>query len=212
MRAGTHAELAAKMGFGTAPAVIMLGRTLHRFRHGEHKERFGKGTHFWAALDARAAEVQAELDKEEAKRFVRPSRYKCAAPGCPVEASKGSMLRACAGKCEDAYKPRYCTKECQVPDWKTHKRMCKPGLEAPQSEAPPPSRSPIDPSFTAGRFEMSPDLSLPTQPKNPTFKTARNGEYSVEIGGISVHTSPSQLSSQEIKELAQKVKVLSGEK
>jgi hypothetical protein len=59
---------------------------------------------------------------------------------------------------------------------------------------------------------MSPDLSLPTQSKNPTFKIARSGEYSVEIGGINVHTSPSQLSSQEIKELAQKVKVLSGEK
>ncbi|KAJ7328276.1 hypothetical protein DFH08DRAFT_940585 [Mycena albidolilacea] len=54
---------------------------------------------------------------------------------------------------------------------------------------------------------MSPDWSLTTQSKNPTFKTSRNGEYSVEIGSINVHTSPSQLSSQEIKELAQKVKV-----
>ncbi|KAJ7757840.1 hypothetical protein B0H14DRAFT_2634844 [Mycena olivaceomarginata] len=144
MRAGTHAELAAKMGFGTAPAMIMLGRTLHRFRHGDHKETF-------------TTEVQAELDKEDAKRFVRPSRYKCAASGCPVEASKGSMLRACAGKCEDAYKPRYCTKECQVAS------------------------------------------------KNPIFKTTRNGEYSVDIDGINVHTSLSQLSALGFKELAQKV-------
>ncbi|KAJ7851538.1 hypothetical protein B0H14DRAFT_3660995 [Mycena olivaceomarginata] len=214
MRAGIHAELAAKVGLGTAPGMIMLGRTLHRFRHGEHKETFSKWTHFWAAVDARAAEVQAELDKEDAKRFVRPSRYKCAAPGYPVEASEGSMLRAsgCAGKCEDAYKPRYCTKECQVADWKTHKRMCKSGLEALQSEAPPPSRSPMDPSFTGGHSEISPDWSLPTQSKNPTFKTARNGEYSVEIGGINVHTSPSQLSAQGVKELAQKVKVLSADK
>ncbi|KAJ7857432.1 hypothetical protein B0H14DRAFT_2578324 [Mycena olivaceomarginata] len=185
MRAGTHAELAAKMGLGTAPAVIMLGRTLHRFRHGEHKETPGKWTDFWAAVDTCPAEVQAELHKEDAKRFVRPSRYKCAAPGFPVEASKGS-----AGKCEDAYKPRYCTKECQVADGKTHKRMCKPGLEAPQSEAPLPSRSPMNPSFTVGRFEMSPDWSLPTQSKNPTFKTVRNREYSVEIGGINVHSYP----------------------
>ncbi|KAJ7904055.1 hypothetical protein B0H13DRAFT_1474707, partial [Mycena leptocephala] len=83
--------------------------------------------HLWAAYDARVAEVQAEQDAEEAKRFVRPSRYECAAPGCPIEASKGKMLRACAGKCEEPYKPRYCTKECQIADWKNHKSMCKPG-------------------------------------------------------------------------------------
>jgi hypothetical protein len=95
MRAGTHAELAAQLGLGSAPNVLLLGKTLHNFRYGEHKEAFGKWTHLWAAVDARTVEMQAELDKEEAKRFVRPSRYKCAAPGCPVVASKGNMLRAC---------------------------------------------------------------------------------------------------------------------
>jgi hypothetical protein len=59
---------------------------------------------------------------------------------------------------------------------------------------------------------MSPGWSPPTQSKNLTLKTARNGEYSVEIGGINVHTSPSQLSAQGVKELAQKVKVLSADK
>jgi hypothetical protein len=95
MKAGTHAELAAEMGLQTAPTIILLGRTLERFRHGEHKKTLAKWKHLWAAYDARVAEVQAEQDAEEAKRFVRPSRYECAAPGCPIEASKGKMLRAC---------------------------------------------------------------------------------------------------------------------
>jgi hypothetical protein len=53
---------------------------------------------------------------------------------------------------------------------------------------------------------------LPTQSKNPIFKTTRNGEYSVDIDGINVHTSLSQLSALRFKELAQKVKVLSADK
>ncbi|KAJ7823715.1 hypothetical protein B0H14DRAFT_3729833 [Mycena olivaceomarginata] len=94
MKAGTHAELAAEMGLQTTPTVIYWGETLERFRHGEHKTAFPKWKHFCAAYNARVAELQAEQDKEEARRCVQPSHYKCVAPGCPVEASKGHMLRA----------------------------------------------------------------------------------------------------------------------
>ncbi|KAJ7226992.1 hypothetical protein GGX14DRAFT_693078 [Mycena pura] len=149
MRAGEHAELAAQGGLGSAPYVLLLGKTLRGFRHGEHKEAFGKWKHFWSAFDARDAEYQTELDQQAAKRSVRPSRYKCAAAGCPVEALKGHMLRSGAGKCEEAYKPSYCTKECQRADWKNHKPMCKPGLDVPKVEStqtPIPLWSHLSPS------------------------------------------------------------------
>jgi hypothetical protein len=74
---------------------MSFGMQLLDARYGEHKEEFGKWTLLWATVDARAAKRLAELDKEDAKRFACPSRYKCAASGYPVEASKGNMLRAC---------------------------------------------------------------------------------------------------------------------
>ncbi|KAJ7430484.1 hypothetical protein FB451DRAFT_1574506 [Mycena latifolia] len=211
MKAGTHAELAAEMGLQTAPTVILLGRTLERFRTGEPKKAFAKWKHFWAAYDARVAELQAEQDEGEAKRFVRPSRYKCAAPGCPVEASKGNMLRACGGKCEEPYKPRYCTKECQIADRKNHKSMCQPGLKVPESDAPSPSpRSATDLSFTLERFKISEDGAVPKQA--PTKKNKRVADYSVDLDGVKVHSSPDQLSAHEMKELAEAVKGLSAGK
>ncbi|KAJ7910412.1 hypothetical protein B0H13DRAFT_2329397 [Mycena leptocephala] len=58
---------------------MMAGRTLERLRYGEHMNAFAKWKHLWAAYDARVAELQAEQD-EEAKRFVRPSRYTVSSP------------------------------------------------------------------------------------------------------------------------------------
>ncbi|KAJ7127440.1 hypothetical protein C8R43DRAFT_1134698 [Mycena crocata] len=128
--ARAHAELAANAGLSPAPNVLKLGKILQNQRAREHKELLVQWTHFWSAVDGWAADRQATLDKESARKVARPSRFKCAAPGCPIEASTGKLLRACGGKCEDAYKPRYCTKECQKADWTNHKPMCKPGLEA----------------------------------------------------------------------------------
>ncbi|KAJ7032191.1 hypothetical protein C8F04DRAFT_1396780 [Mycena alexandri] len=211
MRAGTHAEAAAKAGLGSAPSVLMLGKTLHNFRHGEHKHEFSKWTLFWAAWDARTAERQAELDEENAKRFVRPDRYKCAGPGCPVEASKATMLRACGGKCKEGYKPRYCSKECQVADWKTHKHMCKPGLEPPESDSTLPARSVLQPSVTIERFTLPRGVLMPTLPHagKTKAKAKRAEEYSVDIDGFKIHSSKDQMSAQEVRELAEEVKILS---
>ncbi|KAJ7804570.1 hypothetical protein B0H14DRAFT_3883365 [Mycena olivaceomarginata] len=226
LKAGRHAEMAAQLGLGTAPNVISFGMKLLDARYGEHKEEFGKWTHFWATVDARAEKRRAELDKEDAKRFVRPSRYKCAASGCPVEASKGNMLRACAGKCEDAYKPRYCTKECQVAvntfflrvfaynatstddapkDWKRHKPMCKPGLKVPESGTPAPAAR-CSTGF-CGILERMPGIPGEPAPKPPKEKTKRSPEYSVPVEGGTIYASSKLISAQEAKVLA---KVLSG--
>ncbi|KAJ7779789.1 hypothetical protein B0H16DRAFT_1499870 [Mycena metata] len=217
LRAGTHAEAAAKAGLGTAPSVLMLGKTLHNFRYGEHERAFGKWTHLWAAWDARLAERQAELDKENAKRFVRPDRYKCAGPGCPVEASKGRMLQSCGGKCEEAYKPRYCSRECQVADRPTHKHMCKPGMEPPKSDStsPLPIRSVLQPSVTIERFPLPGHGGGPALPQGGKAKAKANAKpkraekYSVEIDGFKIQTSKDQMSPQEVKEFAEEVKTLS---
>ncbi|KAJ7890997.1 hypothetical protein B0H14DRAFT_3700683 [Mycena olivaceomarginata] len=94
MKAGDSRRARCRDGTTDHADCYLLGRTLERFRHGEHKTAFPKWKHFCAAYNARVAELQAEQDKEEARRFVQPSHYKCVAPGCPVEASKGHMLRA----------------------------------------------------------------------------------------------------------------------
>ncbi|KAF8174981.1 hypothetical protein K438DRAFT_1848191 [Mycena galopus ATCC 62051] len=175
LKAGTHAEMATKLGLGTASTVISLGMKLREFK--EQKAAFGKWPHFWAAVDARLAKVQAQQDREDAKRTVRPSRYKCAGPGCPVQASKGKILRACAGKCEDTYKPHYCTKECQLADWKTHKSWCKPGLNVRETDSPT-ARTP------RGFQGIIQRIPTGTVPKRSSAK--RGAEYSVAAAGATL--------------------------
>jgi len=52
-----------------------------------------------------------------------PNAYWCATEGCGIEGTKKATLLRCAGKCEGANKPYYCSKECQRKDWKRHKPM-----------------------------------------------------------------------------------------
>ncbi|KAJ7633942.1 hypothetical protein B0H17DRAFT_511234 [Mycena rosella] len=155
MRAGIHAEAAAQAGHGRAPNVLKLGKIFQAYRYGQHKAVFGQWTCFWAAVDGWVAEKQAALDKDSAKRAERSSRYKCAAPECGLEASTGKLLRTCGGKCEDAYKPRYCTKKCQVADWKNHKPLCKPGLQAANTKPSRSTRFAMDPSIQVQRHDLA---------------------------------------------------------
>ncbi|KAJ7499581.1 hypothetical protein FB451DRAFT_1205915 [Mycena latifolia] len=200
-RAGTHAELAAQAGLGRAPNVLKLGRFLQDYRYGEHKGVFSQWKHFWAAVDGWVTDRQAALDKDSAKRVARPSRYTCAAPGCSLEASTGKLLRSCGGKCEDAYKPRYCTKECQVADWKNHKPMCKPGLKAAKAQSTKPTGSAMDHSIRIQRHDVAIGADgvviTPTQ-----VKAKSSGQYSVNVGGVKLHSSSEHLSAQQVKEFA----------
>ncbi|KAJ7241351.1 hypothetical protein B0H12DRAFT_1133781 [Mycena haematopus] len=201
--AGIHAECAAQAGHGTAPNVLKLGKIFERYRYGEHREVFGQWKGFWAAVDGWVAEKQAALDKDFARKVERPSRYKCAAPQCPLEAGTGKLLRACGGKCEDAYKPRYCTKECQVADWKTHKQMCKPGLQLTIKESASTSPSAGDPCLRILRHDVAIGGGQGVRVISPKDADPNDGgQYSFNIGGIKVQTSNTALSAQQVKEFA----------
>jgi len=58
-----------------------------------------------------------EMDRVSAKRDAKvsrdPSKYVCSAKDCGIQATKKSGLLRCAGKCPLAFKPSYCSKECQ---------------------------------------------------------------------------------------------------
>ncbi|KAF8195210.1 hypothetical protein K438DRAFT_1934366 [Mycena galopus ATCC 62051] len=207
VRAGIHAEVAAQAGHGRAPNVLKLGKIFQAHRYDEHKAVFEQWPCFWAAVDGWVAERQAALDKDAAKRIEWPSRYKCAAPECRLEASTGKLLRACGGKCEDPYKPRYCTKECQVADWKNHKPNCKPGLQAANTEPGQPTRFATDPSLRIQRHDVAlgGGQGIVVTPRDPTAKSG-GGLYSVNIGGIQLHSENEAVSAQQLKDLAAAMK------
>ncbi|KAF7358076.1 hypothetical protein MVEN_00855400 [Mycena venus] len=213
IRAGIHAEVAARAGHGRAPNVLKLGKIFQAYRYGEHRAVFGQWPYFWAAVDGWVAKKQAALDKDSAKRVVRPSRYKCAAPECRLEASTGRLLRASAiwysggGKCDDAYKPRYCTKECQVADWKNHKPICKPGLQTANAEPSRLTRSAMDPSIRLQRHDVAigGGQGIVVTPRDSTAKSG-GGQYSVNIGGVRLHSENEALSAQQLKDLVAAMK------
>ncbi|KAJ7730653.1 hypothetical protein B0H14DRAFT_3518042 [Mycena olivaceomarginata] len=206
LKAGWHAEMAAQLGLGTAPSVISFGMKLLDARYGEHKEEFGKSTHFWVTVDARAEKRQAELIRKT------PSGSEI----CSVPVLENAR---------DAYKPRYCTKECQVAvntfflrvftynastddapkDWKSHKPTCKPGLKVPESGTPAPAAH--SSMGFCGILERMPGIPGEPAPKPLKEKTKRGLEYSVPVEGGTLYASPELISAQEAKVLA---KVLSG--
>jgi len=75
--------------------------------------RFEELTDLWEALDARDAERAEENQKREAKVSKDPLGYFCAAEDCGIVVTKKSTLRRCAGECPSAFKPSYCSKDCQ---------------------------------------------------------------------------------------------------
>ncbi|KAH9485659.1 hypothetical protein JR316_0002569 [Psilocybe cubensis] len=82
------------------------------------------------ALEARDRQYEENQAKIARKRALNASRYRCAAPGCEIEADKGSKLSRCSGPCDIDKKPYYCTQECQREDWRNHKPFCRPGAES----------------------------------------------------------------------------------
>ncbi|KAK7000773.1 hypothetical protein R3P38DRAFT_2560282 [Favolaschia claudopus] len=199
LEAGEHAELAAKAGFGDAPNLLKLARVLHDETISTHVNLRSRWTHFWNSWDVWLTSRQARLDGEAAKKVSHPSHYKCASPSCRLETNKQAMLRACGGQCEGSCKPRYCSKECQVADWKSHKPFCKPGLAPMVDAGPPPTRSALEKSLRIDRHDVITGTAGLAVSEAPT----RAGHYSVNVHGIEVQSSWDHLSAVEVKSLVE---------
>ncbi|KAK7027166.1 hypothetical protein R3P38DRAFT_2527087 [Favolaschia claudopus] len=206
LEAGEHAELAAQAGFGDAPNLLKLARVLHDKTIPTHVTLRSRWTHFWNSWDAWLRSRQAKLDGESAKKLVHPSHYKCASPSCRLETSAGAQTRlesasriskTGGGQCHGSCKPRYCSKECQVADWKSHKPFCKPGLARSVDAGPPPTRSALEKSLRIDRHDVIAGRAGLTVRETPT----RAGHYSVNLQGIEVQSSRDHLSAANVKSL-----------
>ena len=114
-RAAFAANACAALGL-TSPVVLYIGKTLERakFRSQEpqHK-RFRQLESLWEVVDKRTLEFDYQLNKREEKVQRNPNAYRCAAPGCGIEATRKSGLMRCAGPCSPDVKTSYCSKDCQ---------------------------------------------------------------------------------------------------
>ncbi|KAI0075985.1 hypothetical protein K474DRAFT_1321512 [Panus rudis PR-1116 ss-1] len=59
-----------------------------------------------------------------ARRSKNPLACQCAAEGCGIEVNNYTSLKKCSGKCPEERKPYYCSRDCQVADWRKHKAVC----------------------------------------------------------------------------------------
>lgn len=119
-RGAVLADVAAKLGF-VAPIVLRIADVVERtgFRRpetcppGHSAARFAELTDLWRVFDRRKAELEHRDGARDAKVLAMPNRFFCAAEGCGIEATHGSALFSCAGKCKQEWKPSYCSKDCQ---------------------------------------------------------------------------------------------------
>ncbi|KAH9828683.1 uncharacterized protein C8Q71DRAFT_912205 [Rhodofomes roseus] len=133
-RAAIAADAAAAQGLVTPIvlniaqyAAMPLGLPSNAYQSFKKLPEFACLTDLWRVWRRRNGEIEREQQARDRKVARAPNAYRCAAEGCGIEGTKKATLLRCAGKCEEASKPHYCSKECQKKDWKRHKRMCKPG-------------------------------------------------------------------------------------
>ncbi|KAJ7453153.1 hypothetical protein FB451DRAFT_1373879 [Mycena latifolia] len=115
------------------------------------------------AADDRSQQMNKERAKASVKRMDHPNRYRCANPGCGIEADSGRVLRQCSGACDRDKKPSYCGAACQKADWKNHKPFCKTGAPC----------SVIDTGFATV----------------PSARGTANGAIQVQMGGTTFSSS-----------------------
>ncbi|KAF7370569.1 hypothetical protein MSAN_00689300 [Mycena sanguinolenta] len=125
--AAHHANQSVLFAAEASPAVLFFGLRILEPQAEKVVALKAQYQPLWMALEKRKKEVEKEQEKAERKREKDSNRYICAAPECYIQASKGGGLAQCAGACDPAVKPAYCSKECQRADWKNHKPFCKPG-------------------------------------------------------------------------------------
>ncbi|RPD76923.1 hypothetical protein L226DRAFT_551798 [Lentinus tigrinus ALCF2SS1-7] len=128
-----YADAAAKQGL-VSPVVLYTASWILRLgkRDGvdpKRSARYGGLTDLWRAEEVRTKEYEEEQRKKAAKVAKAPNAYHCAAPGCGVAGNQKKAMMKCGGRCPIAWKPHYCSKECQKKDWKAHKPYCKPDDE-----------------------------------------------------------------------------------
>ncbi|KAK7685574.1 hypothetical protein QCA50_011441 [Cerrena zonata] len=144
-RAGFFADGAASFGF-ISPTVLLVGSrvkeiinapTLPGVDYRGHLQRFRNFDFLLAAVARREKEMMAETLNHNVKVSKAPNAYRCAAPGCGIEATKKSGLLRCAGRCPIEIKPSYCSKECQKAHWRAHRPLCKPNAASNDSSQDP---------------------------------------------------------------------------
>ncbi|KAH9849498.1 hypothetical protein C2E23DRAFT_933667 [Lenzites betulinus] len=83
--------------------------------------------HLWHAHSSYISRLQTK-DAARLKKIAKtPHLYRCATPGCPIQAMSKSALLRCGGSCLSERKPRYCSHDCQRQHWRLHREFCKPG-------------------------------------------------------------------------------------
>ena len=119
--AGHCVNEAAALGL-ISPAALMVASRIEStgFRRPEDNkfpehgtERFEQLTDLWETLDARKAEMAEEKSKRDAKVSKDPLSYFCAADDCGIVVTKKRTLLRCSGWRPPAFKPHYCSKDCQ---------------------------------------------------------------------------------------------------
>ncbi|KAF4613131.1 hypothetical protein D9613_011188 [Agrocybe pediades] len=131
-----HANEAARLcltvsppGAPASPAVLWFMKKIFEPFAERYPESYMWYKYAIEAYGAREQQWRHGIKKMAKLRLKNPNRYRCAAPGCSVEADTGSMLSRCAGRCDLDKKPSYCSKSCQKADWPNHKPYCRPGAE-----------------------------------------------------------------------------------
>ncbi|KAJ7219814.1 hypothetical protein B0H12DRAFT_315935 [Mycena haematopus] len=216
--AGIHAECAAQAGHGTAPNVLKLGKIFERYRYGEHREVFGQWKGFWAAVDGWWRKNKRRWTRTLRGKSSGPSRYKCAGAAVPVGGRTGKLLRACTSPFFQFFgSPIHCRwwemrgrvqasllyEGMPGADWKTHKQMCKPGLQLTIKESASTSPSAGDPCLRILRHDVAIGGGQGVRVISPKDADPNDGgQYSFNIGGIKVQTSNTALSAQQVKEFA----------
>jgi len=110
---GNSANEAVALGL-ISPVTLKVAMTIESAGFREHSTgKFERLTDLWGALNARRAEKAGEDLKREVKVSNDPLSYFCAAEDCGIVATKKSTLWRCGGGCPQAFKPSYCSKDCQ---------------------------------------------------------------------------------------------------
>ena len=121
-RAAKRADECAALGL-TTPTVLEIGQFIATVDlRGSvapsdtysDTARFTKLIHLWEAIDKRAANFDRFVQNVQTKASANPNAYRCALPGCGIEATSKSGLMRCAGRCPKESKPAYCSKQCQI--------------------------------------------------------------------------------------------------
>ncbi|TFK81769.1 hypothetical protein K466DRAFT_666913 [Polyporus arcularius HHB13444] len=154
-----HANASVVLGLAS-PVALVVGMSFKEAaaKAGVDVERARNYRPLWRAIEKMKQEMEAEQRKDE-ERVQAGSPYICSGPDCKIQGVHKSAMKACAGKCPLALKPRYCSKECQRKDWPQHKMLCKQGRtdETQLAEALTSFLQPVDDTADADDAHVEDD-------------------------------------------------------